>query len=101
MHKPLLVEGPPGCGKTELAYAIAAAAETVVERVQCYQGITEEKIIGKFDEDVQRCFWRLKASNSVMGGVRSEIVSTLWISSRKARSCVLCDIQSGRAFFSL
>lgn len=54
MHKPLLVEGPPGCGKTELAYAIAAAAETVVERVQCYQGITEEKIIGKFDEALQR-----------------------------------------------
>lgn len=56
MHKPLLVEGPPGCGKTELAYAIAAAADTVVERVQCYQGITEEKIIGKFDEALQRLF---------------------------------------------
>jgi MoxR-like ATPase len=56
MHKPLLVEGPPGCGKTELAYAVAAAAETVVERVQCYQGITEEKIIGKFDDALQRLF---------------------------------------------
>lgn len=56
MHKPLLIEGPPGCGKTELAYAIAAAADGVVERVQCYQGITEEKIIGKFDEALQRLF---------------------------------------------
>jgi len=35
MRKPLLVEGPPGCGKTELAYAVAAAANTVVERLQC------------------------------------------------------------------
>ena len=43
MRKPLLVEGPPGCGKTELAYAVAAAANTVVERLQCYVGITEEK----------------------------------------------------------
>jgi MoxR-like ATPase len=42
MHKPVLVEGPPGCGKTELAYAVAAAANTVVERLQCYLGITEE-----------------------------------------------------------
>ena len=65
MHKPLLVEGPPGCGKTELAYAVAAAADTVVERVQCYQGITEEKIIGKFDEALQRLF--LKTQGKLLG----------------------------------
>src|SRR5215469_13308242 len=56
LHKPLLVEGPPGCGKTELAYAVAAAANTVVERLQCYVGITEEKIIGRFDEALQKLF---------------------------------------------
>jgi MoxR-like ATPase len=56
MRKPLLVEGPPGCGKTELAYAIAAAANSVVERLQCYVGITEEKVIGKFDEALQRLY---------------------------------------------
>ncbi len=71
MHKPLLVEGPPGCGKTELAYAIAAAAETVVERVQCYQGITEEKIIGKFDEALQRLF--LETQGKQLGDRWSEI----------------------------
>ena len=63
MHKPLLVEGPPGCGKTELAYAVAAAAGTVVERLQCYVGITEEKVIGKFDEGLQRLFLETQAGN--------------------------------------
>ena len=63
MRKPLLVEGPPGCGKTELAYAVAAAANTVVERLQCYVGITEEKVIGKFDEALQKLFLDTQADN--------------------------------------
>src|SRR6516225_4370247 len=63
MRKPLLVEGPPGCGKTELAYAVAAAANTVVERLQCYVGITEEKVIGKFDEALQKLYLDTQAAN--------------------------------------
>jgi MoxR-like ATPase len=63
MQKPLLIEGPPGCGKTELAYAVAKAADTALERLQCFQGISEEKAIGKFDEPLQKLFLETHAED--------------------------------------
>jgi MoxR-like ATPase len=64
MCRPLLIEGPPGCGKTELAYAVARAAGTHVERLQCYVGINEDKAIGKFDEALQRLFLETKTADA-------------------------------------
>jgi len=63
LQKPLLLEGPAGSGKTQLAYAVAEAADTYVERLQCYQGINDEKAIGKFDEPLQRLCVELKAQS--------------------------------------
>jgi len=54
LNKPVLMEGPPGSGKTELACAVSRAMKASMERLQCYQGIGEEKAIGKFDESLQR-----------------------------------------------
>ena len=56
LQKPLLLEGPAGSCKTQLGLAVAAAAHTHVERLQCYRGVTEEKAIGKFDESLQRLY---------------------------------------------
>ncbi|MGB8129275.1 MAG: MoxR family ATPase [Candidatus Angelobacter sp.] len=77
LQKPLLLEGPAGSGKTQLAYAVAGAANTAVERLQCYEGINEEKAIGKFDEALQSLCVVLKAKtgNVDWASLRTELHS--------------------------
>jgi MoxR-like ATPase len=64
LHKPLFLEGVAGSGKTQLAYAVAEAAQTHVERLQCYVGVDEAKAIGKFDESLQRLYLELRAKSA-------------------------------------
>ena len=45
LSKPLLVEGPAGVGKTELAKAVAAALDIPLVRLQCYEGVDEAKVL--------------------------------------------------------
>ena len=45
IEKPILVEGPAGVGKTELAKAIAAWRGLKMIRLQCYEGLDEAKAL--------------------------------------------------------
>jgi MoxR-like ATPase len=45
LDKPLLVEGPAGVGKTELAKALSAALSLPLIRLQCYEGVDETKTL--------------------------------------------------------
>jgi MoxR-like ATPase len=53
LGKPLLVEGPAGVGKTELAKAVAEATGSGLVRLQCYEGIDEARALYEWNHAKQ------------------------------------------------
>lgn len=49
LHKPILVEGPAGVGKTELAKVISRALGHELIRLQCYEGLDEAKALYEWE----------------------------------------------------
>ena len=49
LGKPVLVEGPAGTGKTQLAKSVAALSGRRLVRLQCYEGIDEAKALYEWD----------------------------------------------------
>jgi MoxR-like ATPase len=45
LRKPLLIEGPPGSGKTEVAKVLSLLMESDLIRLQCYEGLDEGKAL--------------------------------------------------------
>jgi MoxR-like ATPase len=62
LRKPLLVEGEPGVGKTELSKALAAAMGAPLIRLQCYEGIDVHHAL--YDWDYPRQLLQLRAGSS-------------------------------------
>jgi len=54
LGKPMLLEGPPGAGKTQIAKVLSAALEMPLIRLQCYEGIDEAKALYQWNEPLQR-----------------------------------------------
>ncbi len=61
LGKPVLVEGPAGTGKTELAKAVASMAGARLIRLQCYEGLDESKAL--YEWNYKKQLLRIQAQN--------------------------------------
>ncbi|MGE5141623.1 MAG: AAA family ATPase [Rudaea sp.] len=59
LQKPVLVEGPAGVGKTELAKAWACAVNRELVRLQCYEGLDESKALYEWEYAKQMLYTQL------------------------------------------
>jgi MoxR-like ATPase len=59
MEKPILIEGPPGVGKTSLAQALSRILELPLVRLQCYEGIDEGKALYDWEYGKQLLYTQL------------------------------------------
>jgi len=71
LEKPLLIEGPAGSGKTEVAKVIAEMLGTELIRLQCYEGLDEARAL--YEWNYQKQLLRMQADEAQ--GLRWEEVS--------------------------
>ncbi len=75
LEKPLLIEGEPGCGKTEIAKALAAASNAELIRLQCYEGLDAAASLYEWDYPRQLLSIRLHERDRTTAEVETEIYS--------------------------
>jgi MoxR-like ATPase len=83
LQKPVLVEGPAGVGKTELAKAVAAVTDARLIRLQCYEGLDEAKAL--YEWNYKKQLLRIQADReheSTWADVEADIFSEPFLLTR-------------------
>ncbi|HVM00991.1 MAG TPA: MoxR family ATPase [Egibacteraceae bacterium] len=80
LGKPLLIEGPAGTGKTELAVALASSTGARLVRLQCYEGLDETKVL--YEWNYRKQLLGLQAGGNGQGAGLDDVFSEPFLLSR-------------------
>ena len=82
LGKPLLVEGEPGCGKTEIAKVLAAGTGGELIRLQCFEGLDARSALYEWDYARQLLTIRMHESREAPEALEREVFSERFLLKR-------------------
>jgi len=89
LRKPLLVEGDPGCGKTEIAKVLSEGLGTRLIRLQCYEGLDANSTIYEWDYMRQLIHIKIEEEKKSPDELEQEIFSERFLLKRALLDTVL------------
>src|ERR1700733_6559585 len=92
LHKPVLVEGPAGVGKTELAKAMATYLGRELVRLQCYEGLDEAKALYEWNYRKQLLRIQAEADGAGWSEVQDDIFGEEFLLARPLLEAISSEI---------
>jgi MoxR-like ATPase len=89
LDKPVLIEGPAGTGKTELAKSIARWAGSRLIRLQCYEGLDESKAL--YEWNYRKQLLRIQAGEGSWSDLEGDIFSEEFLLTRPLLEAIRAD----------
>ena len=89
LDKPVLIEGPAGTGKTELAKSVARWAGSRLIRLQCYEGLDESKAL--YEWNYRKQLLRIQAGEGSWSDLEGDIFSEDFLLSRPLLAAIRAD----------